>query len=183
MHMRQIGNNSSILVMLTLLWGVAAQAQARQHLLPPSPAERAALEKKLDPALMPAGARHRNIDPKQVFKLVGPLGKEVTVAPVDFMLPNPHTADFRHSCGIYVVPSQRAPYFLDATPDDDDLWYQCWQVLSVRLVRNEGNAADIVFVGDTSLNTHDWRQDYVLHKGKDGIYKLSVDYKDAPQEQ
>ncbi len=182
--MRQIGNNSSVRVVLTLLWGVAAQAQARQHLLPPSPAERAALKKKLDPALMPAGASHRNIDPKQVFKLVGSLGTEVTVAPVDFMLPNPHTANFRHSCGIYVVPSQRAAYFLDFISDDDaDFGIQCWSVVSVRLVRKEGEPADIVLVGDTSLNTHDWRQEYVLHKGEDGIYKLSADYKDAPQEQ
>ncbi|QEE28215.1 hypothetical protein FTW19_09525 [Terriglobus albidus] len=175
--MRRRGINLNVLLVLTLLWGVAAQAQARQHLLPPSPAERAAFEKKLDPALMPAGASHRNIDPKQVFKLAGPDGTELTVAPVNFDVPRSNMSEpGRRTCGVYIVPAQGAAYFLDLISDDDaDLGIQCWSVLSVRLARKQGEPADIVLVGSASLTTHSWRQDYVLHCGKDGIYKLSVD--------
>jgi len=165
--------------MMILLWSVAAHAQARMHLLPPSAAERVALEKKLDPALMPAGARHRNIDPKQVFKLVGPHGTELTVVAVDFSMPNPDTAGLRHTCGMYVVPAHGDAYFLDGSPDED-MPIQCWKVVSVRLDRNGAESPDIIFVGEDSLTSHSWRQEYVLHRRADGTYQLSADYKDIP---
>jgi hypothetical protein len=179
-------NKPTVRVMLILpflLSGIAACAQAKQRLLPPSPAERAALERKLDPALMPAGASHRKIDPKQIFKLAGPHGTELTIAAVDFEIPNPNAGVLRHTCGMYMVPAQGSAYFLDATSDDDDLPVQCWKIVSVRLVRKDAEPPEIVFVGEASLTSHSWRQEYVLHKGEDGIYKLSADYKDAPQEQ
>lgn len=179
--MRLWGISSSAPVLLAFLWVVTAQAQARQRLLPPSPAERAALEKKLDPALMPAGARHRNIDPRQIFKLVGPHGTELTVAPVVFVMPD--GSPVWHSCGVYIVPVQGAAYFLDFSSVDPglDIPVLCWRVVSVRLERREGEPSDIVLVGSDSLTSrHSWNQDYILHRGKDGIYDLSADFKDIP---
>lgn len=166
-------------VMLLLAAAPLLAAPHAQHLLPPSPTDCRALEAKLDPALMPAGASHRHIDPRQTFQLVGPHGVELSVAPVDFNVPNPDAGVQRHVCGIYVVPVSAPAYFLDGTPDGD-LPIQCWKVVSVRLVRKPNALPDIVFVGDASLTTHSWRQDYVLSRTADGPYRLSADYKDAP---
>ncbi|WP_263418844.1 hypothetical protein [Terriglobus albidus] len=172
-------------LVLLALCGVAGHAQSRRHLVPPSEAERAALEKKLDPALMPAGASHRNIDPKQIFKLIGPHGtEELALAAVDFDVPNPNagTGISRHTCGIYVAPVQGTAYFLDGSLDEA-LPVQCWKVVSIRVVRQDAEPAEIMFVGEASLASHLWRQEYFIHRGEDGTYKLTADYKDAPQKQ
>jgi hypothetical protein len=171
---------SEVFALMVLLWGAVAGAQQRQHLLPLSPEERAALSKRLDPALLPAGASHRNVDPKQTFKLVGPRGVELSVAAVDFDVPNPNAGVRRQTCGMYVVPAHGATYFLDGTNSDEQLPVQCWGITSVRLVRKGAEPPDIVFVGEDSLTSHSWLQEYVLSRSEDGSYKLSVDYKYAP---
>ncbi|MGO4213819.1 hypothetical protein AB4Y89_05750 [Terriglobus sp. 2YAB30_2] len=168
---------------LAFLCGAVGHAESRRHLVPPSEAERAALEKRLDPALMPAGANHRNIDPKQIFKLVGPHDtEELTIAAVDFDVPNPNAGVSRHTCGIYVVPAQGPAYFLDGSLDEA-LPVQCRRVVSIRLPRKGAESAEIMFVGEASLASHSWRQEYFLRRGEDGTYKLTADYKDASQKQ
>jgi hypothetical protein len=133
----------------------------------------------LDPALLPAGTHHRNIDPKQVFNLLGPGGTELSVAAVDFDVPNPDAGVPRHRCGMYVVPTHGATYFLDGGADEE-LPVQCWKVVSVKLMRKGTSPPDIVFIGEDSLTSHSWLQEYVLSRRENEPYKLSVDYKDAP---
>ena len=170
---------SDAIAMIALLWGATASAQQKQQLLPPSPAERVVLSKRLDPALLPAGASHRNLDPKQVFNLVGHGGVELGVASVDFDVPNPGAGIPRHTCGMYVVPAHGATYFLDGG-SEAELPVQCWKVVSVRLVRKGASPPDIVFMGEDSLTSHTWLQEYVLSRRENELYRLSVDYKDAP---
>lgn len=176
-------DNVIMVLASVFLCGAVGRAESRRHLVPPSEAERTVLEKKLDPALMPAGASHRNIDPKQIYKLVGPHGaEELTVAAVDFDVPNPNAGVSRHTCGIYVAPVQGAAYFLDGGLDEA-LPVQCWKVVSIRLIRKDAEPAEIMFVGEASLASHSWHQEYFLRRSEDGSYKLTADYKDASQKQ
>lgn len=176
-------DNSITFLILLFLCGMVGHAESRRRLVPPSEAERAVLEKKLDPALMPVGASHRNIDPRQTFKLVGPHDtEELMVAAVDFDVPNPNAGVSRHTCGIYVVPAQGSAYFLDGSLDEE-LPVQCWKVVSIHLVRKGAEPAEIVFVGEASLASHSWRQEYFLRRGEDGTYKLTADYKGASPKQ
>jgi hypothetical protein len=171
----------NLITVLTLIFlgGAVGHAEPRRHLVSPSEAERAVLEKKLDPALMPTGASHRNIDPKQIFKLVGPHDtEELTLAAVDFDVPNPNAGVTRHTCGIYVVPARGAAYFLDGSLDDA-IPVQCRKVVSIRLVSKDAESAEIMFVGEASLASHSWRQEYFLRRAEDGSYKLTADYKDV----
>jgi hypothetical protein len=170
---------SNTIGMILLLWGAMACAQQKQHLLPPTSAERVALIKRSDLVLLPAGANHQHIDPKQVFNLVGTGGTELSVVPVDFDMPNPNAGVPRHTCGIYVIPAHGTTYFLN-DGSDQELPVQCWKVVSVRLVRKGTSSPDIVFTGEDSLTSHSWLQEYVLSRREHEPYSLSVDYKDAP---
>ena len=111
-------------------------AQARQHLLPLSPEERTALNKRLDPALMPAGAGEPQVDIKQVFNLVSSEITELTVVPVVFTLCTPNTGVQGFTCGAYLLPAHGPAYFLDGSPKDSPP-VQCWKILAVRLARKE----------------------------------------------
>ncbi len=171
---------NKILAFVVWQWVALAGAQQKHYLLPLSPEERTAVSKRLDLALLPTGASHRNMDPKQAFKLMGPSGVELNLVSVDFDVPNSNAGVLRHTCGMYVIPAHASAYFLDDSNSDETLPVQCWKIVSVRLVRKGAEPPDIVFTGENSLTSHAWLQEYVMSHDEGGSYKLSVDYKDAP---
>jgi hypothetical protein len=171
---------NELLIFAVLLHSLAAAAQQRSHLLPLSPAERAAVYEHFDRGLLPAGATHPNLDRQQSFKLVNRGVLELSVAAVDFSVPGANAGTPRHSCGVFVVPAHGATYFLGGGSSNEDLPIQCWKVYSIRLVPKVAAPPDIVFVGGDSLTSHSWLQAYVMSRTAHGPYQLSVDYKDAP---
>ncbi len=170
-----------VILLTSLLLTEAGAAQTKERLLPLAPAERTGVSARLDPALLPHGAGHLKVDPKQVFNLVGGNGTELTVVPVVFTLPLPDAGVLGHTCGVYVVPAHGATYFLDGSPDPDQS-IQCWQILAVRLARKAGQPPDIVITGADSLTTHSWSQDYVLSRKGTEPYRLFKSFDDAPGE-